>query len=55
MNSIPGWVKALAVGGVILLLIIIVAGMWVSAHNKEVSLRATIEAKQKDNMNEDEF
>lgn len=52
MSSIPGWVKALAVGGIVLLFILIIGGMWISAHNKEVSLRASIEAKQKDNMNE---
>ena len=52
MSGIPGWAKALAVVGIILLLAIVVGVMWMNAHNREVSLRKTMKAKQVDNKNE---
>jgi len=50
--GIPKWVIGLAVGGVVLLAVIIVASMAISYKNKEVRLRKTIEAKQLDNTSE---
>jgi hypothetical protein len=50
--GIPKWVIGLAIGGVVLLAVIIVAAMAVSYKNKEVRLRKTIEAKQLDNKSE---
>ena len=50
--GIPKWVIGLAIGGVVVLAIIIVTAMAISYKNKEVRLRKTIEAKQLDNTSE---
>ena len=48
----PGWIIPTAVGGGILLLVIIVASMGVGYSNSEIDLRTAIEAKTKDNESE---
>jgi hypothetical protein len=51
-GSLPKWVIPTAIGGTVLLFIIIFASWWVSTSNGEVRLRRTIEAKLTDNKNE---
>lgn len=39
----------LAVGGTVLFLMLVVGGLWMSAHNREVGLRAQFDAQQQSN------
>jgi hypothetical protein len=48
----PKWVIPVAAIGLVVIFALIIGGMWVSAHNREVSLRKSFENKQVDNKNE---
>jgi len=48
----PKWVVPAAILGVVVIFGLIIGGMWVSAHNTEIKLRKTFEAKQVDNKSE---
>lgn len=50
--GLPKWVVPTAIGGCVLLFIIIFASWWIGTSNAEVRLRRTIEAKLTDNKNE---
>jgi hypothetical protein len=52
VSNLPKWVVPTAIGGCILLFIIILASWWIGTSNTEVRLRRAIEAKLTDNKNE---
>jgi len=51
-GKLPKWVVPTAIGGCVLLFVLIFAGWWVSTSNTEIRLRRAIEAKLTDNKNE---
>jgi hypothetical protein len=52
MSNLPKWVIPTAVGGCVLLVVIVFASWWIGTSNTEVRLRRAIEAKLTDNKNE---
>lgn len=52
MNELPKWVIPAAIGGCVLLFVIIMVSWGISTSNSEVRLRRSIEAKMMDNESE---
>jgi hypothetical protein len=51
-EGLPKWVVPTAIGGTVVLFLLIFSGWWISTSNNEIRLRRAIEAKMEDNKNE---